>query len=142
MTGEPEPWQLILAAVERVEKRMDTLVTVETHRSDIRRLDEAQTAAQRRIDDRLADIVGDLGLIRAERVERETALTASIVELRTSITAEIEARRKGDEGDLALIRSEMAAAEERRKKDRQWLFMAITAVLGLVVAVAIPVVLR
>ena len=139
---EPEPWQLILAAVERVEKRMDSLVTVETHRSDIRRLDEAQTAAQRRIDDRLADIVGDLGLIRAERVERETALTASIVELRSSITVEIEARRKGDEGDLATIRGELKAADERRKKDRQWLTMAIIAVLGVVVTVAIPVVLR
>ena len=131
---EPEPWQLILEAVKRVEGRMDSLVTVEAHRADIRRLDEAQVAAQRRIDDRLADIVGDLGLVRAESVERAAQITASIIELRTSITAESEARRKGDERDLQTIRAELAAEKAQRRRDRQWLAMAIIGVLGVVVA--------
>lgn len=128
-----EPWQMVLDAVKRVESRMDKLVTVDTHQSDIRRLDQAQADAQRRIDDRLADIVGDLGIIRAERVERETALTASIVELRALIEAESEARRKGDEGDLSTIRAEIARETAQRKRDRQWLVGSLIALLGVLV---------
>lgn len=128
---QPDPWRLVLEAISRVEQRMDRLVTTETHQADIRRLDE-----------RVADLISDVGQERAARSEDRAEQSAKIEALRSALESEADNRRVGDERDLATIRAELTAERSQRKKDRQWLVMAIVAVLGVVVAVAVPLVAR
>lgn len=120
---EPEPWQLILSAIGRVEQRVDKLVTTETHQADIRRIDE-----------RVADLIADLGQEAARRSEDRAEQSGKIEALRQALEAEAGNRRAGDERDLETIRTELAREREQRKRDRQWLAMAIIGVLGIMVA--------
>lgn len=118
-----EPWQMVLDAVKRVELRMDKLVTVDTHQSDIRRLDQAQATERSRVDQQMQAMLGDLGIIRQERVEREAALTASVADLRKSIDGERDNR----------IASEKARDKQRRD-DMRWWFGSLVALAAVVVA--------
>ena len=120
-----EPWQMVMEALARIERRLDGFVTIAAHTADIRRIDE-----------RIADLVSDLGLERAQRAEDRAEITAQVVELRKALEAEANARRKGDEGDLNTVRAEIKTEAADRKRDRQWLITAIVMVLGVVVAVA------
>jgi DNA repair exonuclease SbcCD ATPase subunit len=120
---EPEPWQLILSAIGRVEQRVDKLVTTETHQADIRRIDE-----------RVADLIADLGQEAARRSEDRAEQSGKIEALRQALQSEGDNRRTGDERDLEAIRTELAREREQRKRDRQWLAMAIIGVLGIMVA--------
>lgn len=129
MPEQPDPWRLVLEAISRVEQRMDRLVTTETHQADIRRIDE-----------RVADVISDVGQEAARRHEDRAEQAAKIENLRQALQAESENRRLGDERDLQTIRTELARERDQRKRDRQWLAMAIIGVLGLAVAAAAVIV--
>lgn len=132
--AEPDPWQLISGQIDALSAnlgtqiaglsaRLDRLVTTETHQADIRRLDE-----------RVADLIADLGQEAARRSEDRAEQSGKIEALRQALEAEAGNRRAGDERDLETIRTELAREREQRKRDRQWLAMAIIGVLGIMVA--------
>lgn len=135
MTAEaPNPWDMLgqqisslrtdlTAQVAALGARLDRLVTTDTHQADIRRLDEGAHAERRRIDGQLQAIVGDLGVIRAERVERETAITSSVVELRKAIDGERDNRVAAEK-----------ARDRQRRDDLRWWFGSLVALAGVVVA--------
>jgi len=139
MTGPAnpgEPWQMVMEALSRIERRLDGFVTIPTHAADLRRIDDA-----------VQNIAADLGLQRAEHAQQVAEVRAeflrtlteqrgSIESLSDALGKEADARRKGDEGDLATVRAEIKTEASDRKRDRQWLITAIVMVLGVVVAVA------
>lgn len=127
---------MVMEALSRIERRLDGFVTIPTHAADLRRIDDA-----------VQNITSDLGLMRAEHAQQVaevraeflrtlTEQRASIEGLAAAISGEAEARRKGDEGDLATIRGEIKGERDERRRDRQWLIGALIALLGVVVAVA------
>lgn len=111
------------AQLTAVVARIDRLVTTETHQADIRRIDE-----------RVADLIADLGQEAARRSEDRAEQSAKIEALRQALQSEADNRRVGDARDLEVIRAELAREREQRKRDRQWLAMAIIGVLGVLVA--------
>lgn len=125
-TADSDPWrQMVLDGLARIERRLDGLVTTETHAADMRR-----------VDDRLTDLAADIGQERAMRAEQQAKLDARLEQLAAALATEAESRRKGDEADLATVRTEIAAEAASRKRDRQWLVASIIAVLGVIVAAA------
>lgn len=134
-SGDPS-LQMVMEALSRIERRLDSFVTTPTHVADMRRLDDAITALTADLGQEKAERAQQLADARAEFLRTLTEQRASIERLTAAISAEADARRKGDEGDLSTIRDELKAERADRKKDRQWLVGAVIAVLGVVVAVA------
>lgn len=123
---DSDPWrQMVLDGLARIERRLDGLVTTETHAADMRR-----------VDDRLTDLATDIGLERAARAEQQAKADARLDTLANALQVEADSRRKGDEADLTTLRGEIAAEASSRKRDRQWLVASIIAVLGVIVAAA------
>jgi hypothetical protein len=104
-------------------QRLDRLVTTDTHQADIRRLDDATHAERRRIDGQLQAIVGDLGVVRQERVEREAALASSVADLRKALQSESDNRRASE-----------AARDKQRRDDMRWWFGSLVGLAAVVIA--------
>lgn len=134
MTDQPNPWEMVVQHVTALRTdfaaqfaalgaRLDRLVTTDTHQADIRRIDEAIHAERRRIDGQIQATIGDLGVVRQERIEREAALNAQIDKLQQALEAEANNRRASE-----------AARDKQRRDDMRWWFGSLVALAGVVIA--------
>jgi hypothetical protein len=130
----PNPWDMLgqqisslrtdlTAQVAALGARLDRLVTTDTHQADIRRLDQAQATERSRVDQQMQSMLGDLGIIRQERVEREAQFTTSMTDLRKSLEAEIRNRQESEK-----------SRDKQRRDDLRWWFGSLVALAGVVVA--------
>lgn len=129
----PNPWEMVGQQINALRTdfaaqfaglgaRLDRLVTTDTHQADIRRIDEAINAERRRIDGQIQATIGDLGVVRQERIEREAALSGQIDKLQQALEAEASNRRSSE-----------AAKEKQRRDDMRWWFGSLVALAGVVV---------
>lgn len=91
----PSPWEMVLTSISQLRAdmtqqlsalatRMDSFVSTETHRSDMRRLEA-----------RHEDLIADVGRERAERAEMRGELTEQIKGLAKALADERDARISG-----------------------------------------------
>lgn len=104
--GAPNPWMMIRDDIAQLRSdmnlRLDRLVSVEVHNADLRRLDG-----------RLNEIAGDMGVERAARAEADRDGMARIEALATALRAESAARAASVDAERAERQSEIDAASAR-----------------------------
>lgn len=131
---QPNPWDMVGQQITALRSdfsaqfaalgaRLDRLVTTDTHQADIRRIDDAIHAERRRVDGQLQATIGDLGVVRQERIERESALSAQIDKLQQALKDESDNRRAAE-----------AARDKQRRDDMRWWFGSLVALAGVVIA--------
>ena len=111
------------AQIAALGARLDRLVTTDTHQADIRRLDQAQATERSRVDQQMQSVIGDLGIVRQERIEREASIVSSITELRKAIDGERDNRI-----------ADAKARDKQRRDDMRWWFGSLVALAAVVVA--------
>ena len=80
-SAPPSPWEMVLAAINRVESRLDRLVSMDVHQADLRR-----------IDGRLDDLAADLGTDRLRANEAHTKMDARTDALLKALERERDSR--------------------------------------------------
>ena len=111
-SAPPSPWEMVLAAINRVESRLDRLVSMDVHQADLRRIDA-----------RLDDLAADLGTDRLRANEAHTRIDGQLEALTVSLAAEAAARRGAIE-----------AERQDRRVSLRWGLGALVATAGVAIA--------
>ena len=127
-SAPPSPWEMVLAAINRVESRLERLVSMDVHQADLRRIDA-----------RLDDLAADLGTDRLRANEAHTKIDGRLETIAVALAAEATARREGIEAEAKERERVIKAERESRRQVVWWGIGTFIAAAGVAIAALSPI---